>query len=105
MSNSQEPTSATAGHAATAAPTGPCPSPWATLAASVPAMPRPSSHRASTGTDVSRAASNTIEPAQISPSTLSGINVSRPAGLTVCPHEIVGVFVGRHRGHRRDAMA
>jgi hypothetical protein len=39
----QEPTSAIAGHAATAAPTAPCPGPWATFAASVPAIPRPSS--------------------------------------------------------------
>jgi hypothetical protein len=44
MSSSYEPTSAAAGHAATAAPIRPWPKPCATLAASVAAMPRPSSH-------------------------------------------------------------
>jgi hypothetical protein len=27
----------------------------------------------------------------------------RPARLTMCPHEIVGVFMGRRRSHRGDA--
>jgi hypothetical protein len=54
MSSSQEPTSATAGQAATTAPTGPCPSSWATLAASVAPMPRPRSHHASAGTGAFR---------------------------------------------------
>jgi hypothetical protein len=60
MRSSYEPTSATAGHAATAAPMGPCPSPWATLAASVAAMPNPRSHRASTGTGFLRRAESSI---------------------------------------------
>ena len=53
-------TSATAGHAATTAPTGPCTRPCATLAASVAATPRPSSHRASAGTGVLRRAESSI---------------------------------------------
>jgi hypothetical protein len=60
MRSSYEPTSATAGHAATAAPIRPCPRPWATLAASVAAMPRPSSHRASAGTGTLRRAESSI---------------------------------------------
>ena len=55
MSSSYEPTSATGGHAATTAPDGPWPRPCVTLAASVAAMPRPRSHRASAGTGALRA--------------------------------------------------
>lgn len=29
--------------------------------------------------------------------------MSRPSRLTVYPHQNVGVFIGRHRAHRRDA--
>ena len=60
MRSSYEPTSATAGHAATAAPIRPWPKPWATLAASVAAMPSPRSHRASAGTGVLRRAESSI---------------------------------------------
>jgi hypothetical protein len=60
ISNSDELTKATAGHAATAAPTGQCPRPWATLAASVAATPKPSSHRASAGTGLFRRAESSI---------------------------------------------
>jgi hypothetical protein len=60
MRSSHEPTSATAGHAATQAPTTPWPRPWATLAASVAAMPRPRSHRASAGTGVLRRAESSM---------------------------------------------
>ena len=56
MNSSYDPTRATAGHAATAAPTGLWPSPCATFAASVAAMPRPGSRRASAGTRASRRA-------------------------------------------------
>jgi hypothetical protein len=48
--SSYDPTSATAGHAATAAPIMPWPRPWATFAGSIAIMPKPSSHRASEGT-------------------------------------------------------
>ena len=30
-------------------------------------------------------------------------HAGRPAGLTVRPHKIVSMFVGRHRSDRRDA--
>jgi hypothetical protein len=50
----------TAGHAPTAAPIRPCPRPLATLAASLVAMPKPRSHRASTGTGVLRRAESSI---------------------------------------------
>jgi hypothetical protein len=74
MRSSYEPTSATASHAATAAPARPCPRPWATSAARVAAIPRPSSHRANVGTGFLRRAESsiTIELAYISPSTVSG---------------------------------
>ena len=42
--SSYDPTSATAGHAATTPPMMPWPRPWATFAASVATMPSPSSH-------------------------------------------------------------
>ena len=63
MRSSQEPTSATADHIATAAPISPCPSPQATLAASVATIPRLRRHRASAETDVfwCTASSITIE--------------------------------------------
>jgi len=38
----------------------PCPRPWATLAARVAAIPKPSSHRASAGTGVLRRAESSI---------------------------------------------
>ncbi len=60
MNSSYDPARATAGQAATAAPAGPWPSPCATLAAKVAAMPRPSSHRASAGTGASRRAESSI---------------------------------------------
>jgi hypothetical protein len=60
MNSSYDPTSATAGHAATAATTGPWLRPCATFAASVAAIPRPSSHRASAGTGTSRLAESSI---------------------------------------------
>ena len=60
MRSSYEPTRATAGHAATAAPIRPWPTPWAMLAARVAAMPRPRSHRANAGTGVLRRAESSI---------------------------------------------
>jgi hypothetical protein len=50
--SSQEPASATVGHAAAVAPARPSPGPCATLAAGVAAIPSPGSHlaRARTGT-------------------------------------------------------
>jgi hypothetical protein len=60
MSSSYEPTSATAGHAATAAPIRPCPSPWAMFAVSVAVMPTPSSQRARAGTGALRRAQSSI---------------------------------------------
>jgi hypothetical protein len=60
MSSSYEPTNATVGHAATAAPIRPCPRPWATFAAGVAVMPRPSSHRASAGTGTFRRAQSSM---------------------------------------------
>jgi len=63
---------ATADHAETAAPIRPFPRPWAALAASVAAMPGPSSHRAGPRTGGLRRAAFSIELAQISPSTVSG---------------------------------
>jgi hypothetical protein len=50
----------TADHAAAAAPAGPCPEPCVTLAASVAAIPRPRSHRASAGTWILRRAESSI---------------------------------------------
>ena len=72
ISSSSDPTSATAGHAATAAPTASWPGPCATLAAGVAAMPTPSSHRAIDGTGTFRRAESSIniELGQISPSTV-----------------------------------
>jgi len=60
VKSSYDPTSATAGHAATAAPMMPWPRPWATFAASVATMPRPSNHRASAGTRASRRTESSI---------------------------------------------
>jgi hypothetical protein len=60
MNSSYDPTSPIAGHAATAAPTGPWPSPCATFAARVAMMPKPSSHRASAGTGTSRRAESSM---------------------------------------------
>ena len=63
ISSSYDPTSTTAGHAATAAPVGPWPGPCAALAAGVAPMPSPSSHLAGAGTGTLRRAesSSTIE--------------------------------------------
>jgi hypothetical protein len=58
--SSYDPTSATADHAATAAPMMPCPEPWATFAASVATMPKPRSQRASEGTRAPRRAESSI---------------------------------------------
>jgi hypothetical protein len=74
MRSSYEPTSATVGHAATAAPIRPWPKPWATCATSVAMMPSPGSHRANAGTDVLRRAESSI------------------------------TVVGRHRSDRRHAQ-
>lgn len=63
MSSSYEPTSATVGHAST----GPRSRPQATFAASVPAMPRPSSHRASTG-------ARTAPPCRVKHSHRTGVD-------------------------------
>ena len=60
IKSSYDPTSATAGPAATAAPIMPWPRPWATFAASVATMPRPRSHRASAGTRTPRRAESSI---------------------------------------------
>ena len=60
MSSSEEPTRATAGHAATTAPADPWPMPCATLAVGLAAIPRPSSHRASGGTATFRRAGSSI---------------------------------------------
>jgi hypothetical protein len=104
MGSSEEPTSPTAGHAATAAPTGPCSRPCAMVAASVAAKPRPRSHRADAGTGSLRRAESsiTIELALINPSTVSGTRRPRPTGPTVCPHQGVGVLVRRHPSDRRN---
>jgi hypothetical protein len=58
--SSYDPTSATAGHAATAAPTGPLLRPCATFAVSVAMMPMPRSQRASAGNGTSRRAESSI---------------------------------------------
>ena len=60
IKSSYDPTSAIAGHAATAAPMMPWPKPWVTFAASVATMPNPSSHRASPGTRTFRRAESSI---------------------------------------------
>jgi len=70
----------------------PVPSPMATLAASVAAMPGQGA--------------NAPAPEPLSsgaPSPASRHHVSRPARLTMRPHEIVGVSIGRNRSNRRDA--
>ena len=63
ISSSYDPTSATAGHAATAAPVRPWPRPCAAFAAGVAPIPSPSSHLAGAGTGTFRRAesSSTIE--------------------------------------------
>ncbi len=63
ISSSYDPTSATVGHATTAAPAGPWPRPCAASAAGVAPMPSPSSHLAGAGTGTFRRAesSSTIE--------------------------------------------
>jgi len=60
MSSSYEPTNATAGHAAAAAPIRPCPRPWARFAVSVAVIPMPRSHRAKAGTGALRRAQSSI---------------------------------------------
>jgi hypothetical protein len=60
MSSSQEPAGATVGHAPTGAPARPSPSTCATLAASVAAIPSPSSHLARAGTGTFRRAEPSI---------------------------------------------
>jgi hypothetical protein len=78
--------------------------PWATLAASVAAIPTLRSHRASAGTCVFRRAESsfTIELVD-QPVHREQDQAGSPTRLTVRPHEIVGVFAGSHRSHRRDA--
>ena len=86
---------ATAGHAATAAPIRPYRRPWATLAASVAAMPRPRSHRASAGTASCGALSRAHHRTRVDqPVHRERRNhVGYPACLTTRSHEIVGVFI------------
>jgi Aldehyde dehydrogenase family len=72
ISSSNEPTSASAGHALTRVPTGPCPTPCARLAPIVATMPAPRLQAASRGTGRPRrlASSTTMDAAQISPSAV-----------------------------------
>ncbi|HYZ52344.1 MAG TPA: hypothetical protein VE733_02380 [Streptosporangiaceae bacterium] len=66
--------SASAGHALTSAPIGPCPMPCARLAPTVATTPAPRLQAASRGTGRFRrlASSTTMDAAQISPSTVNG---------------------------------
>jgi hypothetical protein len=104
MSNSYEPTSATAGHAATAAPTGPWPKPWVTLAARVAETPNPSSLRASAGTgregarDIEHHHRARVDEAVHRERDQTG----SPACLSVRPDQIAGMLVARHRRDSAD---
>ncbi len=71
------------------------PRPCATLAASVAAMPKPSSHRASTGTGALRRAESsiTIDSHIDQPVHRQRDQAAGPARLTMHPHQIVGMLV------------
>jgi hypothetical protein len=72
MHSSYDPTRATAGQAATAAPTGPWPSPCATFAGSVAAIPRPSLRRGGIGAPGQAGRSSTGSPSREATSISGG---------------------------------
>jgi hypothetical protein len=85
--SSYDPTSATAGHAATTPPMMPWPKPWATFAASVATMPSPSSHRASPGTRTPRRVQHHHRTRIDEPVHRHENEVPGPAGLAVRPYQ------------------
>jgi hypothetical protein len=86
--------------AATAAATGPWPSPCATFAASVAAMPS----RAATARAPERPhrdeSSMTTEPGVDQPVLRQRHEPTYPSCLAMRPHQCIGVFVGREHGDR-----
>ena len=93
MNSSCDPTSATTGHAAAAAPARPC----ATFAASVAAIPRPSSDRANPGNGtLRRAESRSTHRTRVNqPVHRERNQTCRPARFHVRSDQRVGVLIGR----------
>jgi hypothetical protein len=96
ISNSNEPTSASAGHALIR----PCPMPCARLAPTVATIPVPRFHAASRGTGWFRrlAFSTTMDAAQISPSHRERQQPRRHPRLPVRAHQLERMLVGDDRG-------
>jgi hypothetical protein len=102
--SSYDPTSATAGHAATAARTMPWPKPWATFAASVATIPKPRSQRASVGTCAPRRRIQNHHRTRVDqPVHRQGYEAPGPAGLAVRPPQRTRVLVRHNSRDRSDA--
>ena len=105
MRSSYEPTSATAGHAATAAPRQAMAQAVGDVGrkrrrdAQAKEPPRQRGNRRLAARRVKHHHRTRVDQ----PVYRKRDHAGRPARLTVRPHEIVGMFVGRHRGYRRNA--
>jgi hypothetical protein len=83
----------------------PSPKPCATLAATVAAIPRPSSQRANAGNRrlTARGIKHHDRTCVDQAVYRQRDQASSPARLTMRSHEVIGMLIGRDRGHRRDA--